>query len=84
AWDRFDLGQPRQLPAGQRAGGGRRISIGSVVVRAPSSYLEIVPVSRITSTEWTMDEAMTFVISGGAVAPDRMPYSKGSPHAEDS
>ncbi len=42
-----------------------------------SGYLEIVPVSRITSTEWTIDEAMTFVISGGAVAPDRMTYSGG-------
>ena len=40
-----------------------------------SGYLEIVPVSRITSTEWTIDEAMTFVISGGAIAPDRMTYS---------
>ena len=49
-----------------------------------SGYLEIVPVSRITSTEWTMDEAMTFVISGGAVAPDRMTYSKGSPNSGDS
>lgn len=49
-----------------------------------SGYLEIVPVSRITSTEWTMDEAMTFVISGGAVAPDRMTYSKRPPSAEES
>ena len=46
-----------------------------------SGYLEIVPVSRITATEWTMDEAMTFVISGGAVGPDRMAYSRKSPGA---
>ncbi len=39
-----------------------------------SGYLEIVPVSRITPTEWTMDEAMTFVISGGAVGPASMSY----------
>ena len=34
-----------------------------------SGYLEIVPTSKLTSTSWTMDEAMTFIISGGAVAP---------------
>ncbi|UCH73462.1 MAG: DUF502 domain-containing protein [Rhodospirillales bacterium] len=41
-----------------------------------SGYLEIVPVSRITPTEWSLDEAMTFVISGGAVGPDRMTYNR--------
>jgi uncharacterized membrane protein len=42
-----------------------------------SGYLEIVPLENLTSTDWTMDEAMTFIISGGAVAPDTMFYSKG-------
>ncbi len=42
-----------------------------------SGYLEIVPVSKIVSTEWTMDEAMSFIISGGAVAPgNTITYSK--------
>lgn len=42
-----------------------------------SGYLEIVPVTKIVSTEWTMDEAMSFIISGGAVAPgDEITYSK--------
>ena len=49
-----------------------------------SGYLEIVPVSRITATDWTMDEAMTFVISGGAVGPDRMAYSRKSPPAGEA
>ncbi len=39
-----------------------------------SGYLEIVPISRVTSTDWTIDEAMNFVISGGAVAPDKIRY----------
>jgi uncharacterized membrane protein len=39
-----------------------------------SGYLEIVPVTRLVQTDWTMDEAMTFIISGGAVAPDRFRY----------
>ena len=39
-----------------------------------SGYLEIVPLERITSTDWTLDEAMAFIMSGGAVAPDSMNY----------
>lgn len=35
-----------------------------------SGYLEIVPVSQLVSTDWTIDEAMTFVITGGTVGPD--------------
>ena len=40
-----------------------------------SGYLEIVPVDRIVSTDWTVDEAMNFLISGGAIAPDHIPFS---------
>jgi uncharacterized membrane protein len=39
-----------------------------------SGYLEIVPVDRVVSTDWTIDEAMTFVVSGGAVAPANLHY----------
>src|SRR3546814_3557628 len=31
-----------------------------------SGYLEIVPVELITPTDWTVDQAMSFIISGGA------------------
>lgn len=41
-----------------------------------SGFLEIVPVDKIISTDWTMDEAMTFIISGGTMAPDKMHYSR--------
>jgi uncharacterized membrane protein len=37
-----------------------------------SGYLEIVPRSRLTSLDWTVDEAMTFIISGGTVSPGRI------------
>ncbi len=40
-------------------------------------YLELVPVEELTPTDWTMDQAMAFIISGGAVAPDTLP---ASPH----
>jgi uncharacterized membrane protein len=38
-------------------------------------YLEVVPVDELTPTDWTMDQAMAFIISGGAVAPDTFPAS---------
>jgi uncharacterized membrane protein len=34
-----------------------------------------VPVDELTPTDWTMDQAMAFIISGGAVAPDFLPAS---------
>ncbi|MGY1410239.1 MULTISPECIES: DUF502 domain-containing protein [unclassified Luteimonas] len=40
-----------------------------------SGYLEIVPVEYITPTDWTVDQAMSFIISGGAVAPDTIPFA---------
>lgn len=32
-------------------------------------YLEIVPIEDLIPTDWTVDQAMSFIISGGAVAP---------------
>ncbi len=43
-----------------------------------SGYLEIVPLSRVISTEWSLDDAMAFIMSGGAVGPDHIHYSKGA------
>lgn len=39
-------------------------------------YLVVVPVDELTPTDWTMDQAMAFIISGGAVAPDTLPASR--------
>jgi uncharacterized membrane protein len=44
-----------------------------------SGYLEIVPVDLLTPTDWTVDEAMAFIISGGAVSPDTMPFRRAEP-----
>lgn len=41
-----------------------------------SGYLEIVPVERLVSTAWSVDEAMNFIISGGAVAPASVSYDQ--------
>lgn len=41
-----------------------------------SGYLEIVPLEHVVSTDWTVDQAMSFIISGGTVAPDTVHYSR--------
>ena len=41
-----------------------------------SGYLEVVPVDRLTPTDWTVDEAMSFIISGGAVSPETIPFER--------
>jgi len=43
-----------------------------------SGYLEIVPVDKLISTTMSFEEAMTFIVSGGAVAPERMNYEKSA------
>lgn len=37
-----------------------------------SGYLELVPVENLTPTDWTLDEAMNFVISAGSAGPSRL------------
>ncbi len=41
-----------------------------------SGYMEIVPLEDLISTDWSMDEAMTFILSAGAIAPDRITFHK--------
>lgn len=47
-----------------------------------SGYLEIVPVEVLVPTDWSLDEAMTFIISGGAVAPERFRYGEREPEVQ--
>ena len=39
-----------------------------------SGYVQIVPTERLIATDWTVDEGMRFIISGGTIGPDRMRY----------
>jgi uncharacterized membrane protein len=43
-----------------------------------SGYLEVVPMEKLIPTDWTVDQAMTFIISGGAVSPERIPFSRAA------
>lgn len=45
-----------------------------------SGYIEIVPLSEVVMTDWTMEEAMSFVMTGGTNAPENIRFSQpGSP-----
>lgn len=54
-------------------GTGRKLAIVYVPTtpNPTSGYLEIVPMEKVVMTDWTIDEAMNFIITAGAVAPDR-------------
>jgi uncharacterized membrane protein len=54
-------------------GSGRMLAVVYVPTtpNPTSGYLEILPAENITATDWTMDEAMNFIITAGAVAPTR-------------
>jgi uncharacterized membrane protein len=63
---------------------GRKLAIVYVPTtpNPTSGYLEIVPMERVIATDWTLDEAMNFIITAGAVAPARpVTYANGPQHA---
>jgi uncharacterized membrane protein len=39
-----------------------------------SGYIEIVPLEDVVQTDWSMEEAMAFVMTGGTNAPDRLRF----------
>ncbi len=39
-----------------------------------SGYMEIVPLTKLISTDWTVDEAVSFIISAGTITPDAINY----------
>jgi len=45
-----------------------------------SGYIEILPLADVVMTNWTMEEAMSFVMTGGTNAPESVRFSN-PPHA---
>lgn len=39
-----------------------------------SGYIEIVPMRDVTFTDWTFDQAMAFIVTGGSNAPETIAY----------
>ncbi|MGQ3016159.1 DUF502 domain-containing protein [Phenylobacterium sp.] len=49
-----------------------------------SGYVEIVPVDRLIWLDWTLNEAIQFIVSAGVTAPDSIKYrDKGRPPLAD-
>lgn len=44
-----------------------------------SGYVEIVPVERLVWLDWTPDQAIQFIVSGGIIAPDSICYRPTPP-----
>ena len=60
-------------------------SIGAVLVpqaiNPSSAFLQFVPMAAITETDLTMEQAMSMLLTGGAVCPEIMRYSAPMPSA---
>ena len=49
-----------------------------------SGYVEIVPVDRLIWLDWTLNEAIQFIVSAGVTAPEAIKYrDKGRPPLAD-
>ncbi len=45
-------------------------------INPTSAFLQILPMERVIETDLTMEQAMSMVMTGGAVGPETIPYSK--------
>lgn len=44
-----------------------------------TGYMQLVPLEDVSETDWTVEEAVKWVVSGGIVHPDRLPFDKVHP-----
>jgi len=44
-----------------------------------SGYIEILPMENLVLTDWTTEEAMTFVVTGGTNAPESVHFTQNKP-----
>jgi uncharacterized membrane protein len=60
-----------------RDAGGRELAAVYVPTtpNPTGGYLEIVPVELLTATDWSVDQAMAFLLSAGAVGDDTLPFT---------
>jgi len=45
-------------------------------INPTSAFLQILPMERVTETDLTMEQAMSMIMTGGAVGPETIRYSK--------
>jgi len=53
-------------------------------INPTSAFLQILPLDRVTETELTMEQAMSMLLTGGAVGPDSISYSSTASLSADS
>ncbi|MGA9062491.1 MAG: DUF502 domain-containing protein [Terracidiphilus sp.] len=60
------------------AGSGQPLAAVLVpnAINPTSAFLQILPMERVIETDMTMEQAMSMVMTGGAVGPETIPYSK--------
>lgn len=47
-----------------------------------SGYIEIVPLEDVVQTDWSIEEAMSFVMTGGTNAPESLRFNEPSPQGD--
>ena len=45
-------------------------------INPTSAFLQILPIGRVTETGMSMEQAMSMIMTGGAVGPDSIPFSQ--------
>jgi uncharacterized membrane protein len=45
-------------------------------INPTSAFLQILPIGRVTETDMSMEQAMSMLMTGGAVGPDRIRFTK--------
>ncbi len=60
------------------AGSGRPLAAVLVpnAINPTSAFLQILPMERVIETDLTMEQAMSMVMTGGAVGPETIQYSQ--------
>lgn len=72
----------------QDSASGRELAV-VYVPTAPnptSGYIEIVPVDEVIFVDWSVEEAMSFVMTGGTTSPEKVQFTKesGTPPARQT
>ena len=52
-------------------------------INPTSAFLQVLPMKRVTETAMTMEQAMSMLLTGGAVGPETIRYSTSPVSAED-
>lgn len=63
------------------AGSGQELAVVYVPTspNPTSGYIEILPLADVVMTDWTMEEAMSFVMTGGTNAPETVRFNNPPP-----